>query len=276
MNTHVLYHADCPDGFGAALVAWQKFGDEATYIPVRYNEPPPDIPPGTDVFIVDFSYPGDVLFEMVSGDEQKTITVLDHHKTAEEELRDIHHPHICAVFDKNESGATLAWKFWYGHLGNDAPMPPFFKYLRDRDLWLWEMPYSKEFSAGLSSYPKEFELWNSMVSRNLGLINDGVAILRYQDRMVDALCRNAEFGEIWLHRTMEVNTPLLGSEVGNKLCMDNPDIDFAAVYSRQEDGRWRYELRSVGEFDVSEIAKKYGGGGHRNAAGFIVDSPIDS
>ncbi len=31
-----------------------------------------------------------------------------------------------------------------------------------------------------------------------------------------------------------------------------------------------YHLRSKGEFDVSEIAKGFGGGGHRNSAGFTV------
>jgi len=29
----------------------------------------------------------------------------------------------------------------------------------------------------------------------------------------------------------------------------------------------------VGDFDVSEIAKQYGGGGHRNAAGFRTARP---
>ena len=34
------------------------------------------------------------------------------------------------------------------------------------------------------------------------------------------------------------------------------------------DGRWQFSLRSEGEFDVSAVAQQYGGGGHRNAAGF--------
>ena len=27
---YVIYHADCPDGFGAAYAAWKCFGAEAT------------------------------------------------------------------------------------------------------------------------------------------------------------------------------------------------------------------------------------------------------
>jgi uncharacterized protein len=37
MSIVVVYHKDCKDGFGAALVAWKKFGDEARYIPVSYG-----------------------------------------------------------------------------------------------------------------------------------------------------------------------------------------------------------------------------------------------
>ena len=40
-NISVLYHADCPDGFGGAYAAWKKFGDTAEYIPVKYGRTPP-------------------------------------------------------------------------------------------------------------------------------------------------------------------------------------------------------------------------------------------
>ena len=43
MKTLVLYHANCPDGFGAALAAWKHFGNEAEYVPVQYGKEPPDV-----------------------------------------------------------------------------------------------------------------------------------------------------------------------------------------------------------------------------------------
>jgi oligoribonuclease NrnB/cAMP/cGMP phosphodiesterase (DHH superfamily) len=273
MELYVLYHANCPDGFGAALVCWQQFGDSATYIPVKYGEPPPEIPDGTDIFIVDFSYPADVLTEMVSRG-RKTVTILDHHRTAEQELSGLRHQHMDIHFDMDESGATLTWKFFNGHLGADAPVPAFLQYLRDRDLWLWEIEGSKEFSAALASYTKDFRLWNAMIGQDNMLVEEGISILRYQDKLVDSLCRNAELSELAGYRIMACNTPLLSSEIGNKLCEENPDISFAICYSRQADGRWRHELRSVGDFDVSEVAKACGGGGHKNAAGFISIGPM--
>jgi uncharacterized protein len=55
MKTFVLYHANCPDGFGAAFAAWLKFGETAEYIPVKYGDISPQHVSGT-VHIVDFSF----------------------------------------------------------------------------------------------------------------------------------------------------------------------------------------------------------------------------
>ncbi len=47
-----------------------------------------------------------------------------------------------------------------------------------------------------------------------------------------------------------------------------PDAPFAGVYYDKPDGSQTWSLRSIGEFDVAAVAKTFGGGGHRNAAGF--------
>jgi nanoRNase/pAp phosphatase (c-di-AMP/oligoRNAs hydrolase) len=53
-----------------------------------------------------------------------------------------------------------------------------------------------------------------------------------------------------------------------------PDIKFVpGIYGKEPPdcvGLRIFSLRSVGDFDVSAIAKIYGGGGHKNAAGFTV------
>ncbi|WP_199245523.1 hypothetical protein [[Phormidium] sp. ETS-05] len=63
--TYILYHGHCYDGFGAAWAAWKALGDnDAQYIGVNYGEPQPEIPDDAAIFIVDFSYPRDVLIEL--------------------------------------------------------------------------------------------------------------------------------------------------------------------------------------------------------------------
>ena len=49
-NNIVLYHAGCPDGFGAAWACWKKFGDNAEYMPVSHGSPPPNVE-GKNVYI---------------------------------------------------------------------------------------------------------------------------------------------------------------------------------------------------------------------------------
>ena len=57
------------------------------------------------------------------------------------------------------------------------------------------------------------------------------------------------------------------SDLGHLLA--NESGTFGCVYWFNGEN-WIYSLRSNGDFDVSEIALKYGGGGHCNAASFTT------
>ena len=60
----LLYHANCPDGFGSAYSFWKKFGDDMEYIPVKHGQPPPEGLSGKNVYIADFAYKRDILLEL--------------------------------------------------------------------------------------------------------------------------------------------------------------------------------------------------------------------
>ena len=62
------------------------------------------------------------------------------------------------------------------------------------------------------------------------------------------------------------------SEMRSVLLDRHPDCVFAAGYFQRADVRWQFSLRSRSDFDVSSVAKRYGGGGHAGAAGFDVAS----
>lgn len=83
MSVYILFHAHCPDGFGAAYAAWKRFGDQATYLPVRHGDSPPDMPAGSEVYIIDYAFKRPVLLELAA---HHTLKVLDHHRTAAEDL----------------------------------------------------------------------------------------------------------------------------------------------------------------------------------------------
>lgn len=251
----VLYHGGCCDGFCAAWVIHRKHPD-AKFIPVTYNKEPLNVTENDDIIIVDFSYSRKVLEEMKA--KVKSLIVLDHHLTAEKELFGLPY----CIFDLNKSGCMLAWDHFFGH----EPPPFLVEYCQDYDLWKHELPYSKEINAAIRSYPFDFETWDNLSVGSLR--KDGIAILRYQNQLIEQACRHIDFINIGGHLVPAVHTTVLPSEIGNKL---SENCVFSATWYMKNKTECKFSLRSRGDFDVSEIARSLGGGGHKNAAGFSIN-----
>jgi oligoribonuclease NrnB/cAMP/cGMP phosphodiesterase (DHH superfamily) len=272
--THVLYHANCPDGFGAALAAWETLGDKAKYIPVKYDQPPPELPKDAKVAIVDFSYPRDQLLDLKS--KVSDLVVLDHHESAQRNLEGLPFAYFPPTWpskdgkgDPGHSGATLSWLYFH----HDEPIPDFWLYLRDRDNWQWQLPESRAFSTGLASHEMEFRGWDQVARHVDSVVSEGTTIERFKDRLVDEICAGAKPVDILGHTVPVVNGPYeLASDIGEALKKKNPDAPFVAIYYDGKDGTRGYSLRSE-DFDVSKIAEQFGGGGHEHAAAFRVSSP---
>lgn len=254
--SHILYHSKCNDGFGAAYAAWTLLGDSAVYLPARHGDPLPDLPAGARVAILDFSYPRDVLVDLKG--RCQDLVVLDHHKSAQQELEGLDF----AKFDLSKSGARMAWE----HFRPDQPIPPLLEYVEDADLWRWQLPNSQEVSSALQVYPFDFPTWAGLDVEQLA--TEGKAIMRYKEHLIERCLSRTYETEIGGYRVPTVNSPLFQSELGDLLCLRNPEAPFAAVYYVNQKGMQAWSLRSRGEFDVARIAEQYGGGGHKNAAGF--------
>jgi len=52
-------------------------------------------------------------------------------------------------------------------------------------------------------------------------------------------------------------------------------VQAVGLLRQVEPGRFKVSLRSRGEVDVERLARRHGGGGHRNAAGFVLDGSAD-
>ena len=258
----VIYHANCRDGFGAAWSAWKLLGSNAEYFAACHGDLPPSVK-GKNVAILDFSYDRQTLHNMAQ--QAKSLVVIDHHVSAMKELAGL--PNV--YFDMSRSGAMLAWNFF--HAGKDAPT--FIKYIEDRDLWKWNLPLSKEFSAAFELCPYTFQAFSEYEKEStvMNACKRGKQILAYSDRLVEKIASQAVL-RTWRSKTIcLVNSCTLMSEVGNKLAAR---CDFAVIWffdhKKQE---YRISLRSCKEhIDCSEIAKKFGGGGHKKAAGFSLSN----
>lgn len=269
-NVYILYHANCTDGTGAKYAAWCKYGDEgANYIPVSYGkEPPGELDENSEVYILDFSYSRYVLEALQR--RCKSVVVLDHHKTAEEALRGLK----CCHFDMEKSGAVLAWEYF--HPGTEVPK--LLLHVQDRDLWNWKLAGTKQVLAGLALTEGGMGLWHYYNSPAgvQDLYAQGGSIVAYENMLLKSKLKHAKV--VWFNldgvyvKAGVINSPELGSEIGNMICKDETlDADFAIVYSITKDNDVLLSFRSEGDFDVSRIAKAFGGGGHKNSAGARTD-----
>jgi len=254
----VIYHADCTDGFGSAYSAWKLLGNRAEYHPCKHGTTPPDVRDKT-VVILDFAFDNATTKKMIS--EASGLVVIDHHKSAMVELHDITNTH----FDMTKSGAILSWEFF--HPGKEPPK--FIKYIQDRDLWKWELDYSKEFSAAFDMVPFEFEEFEKFEDDSVfdDSVKRGSYILAYSKTVVKKVCEKAQLRKFDGKEVLVVNASHWMSEIGARLA---PDCDFAMIWYWDHNAReTKVSLRGFHDtVDVSEIAKKFGGGGHKKAAGF--------
>jgi len=258
-----IYHGNCADGFGAAWVVKKAFSSEVDFHAGVYQNQPPDVS-GHDVVLVDFSYKRPVMEKMIK--EALSVTIIDHHKSAAEDLAGLSGRYYEANFNMDKSGAMMTWEYMFPAL----KPPALLQHIEDRDLWRFVLPYTREIQAAVFSYPYDFDVWDSLMDMPLEtLVSQGRAIERKHHKdIAELLAVTARRMVIGGHNVPVANLPYtFSSDAGHVMGKGEP---FAACYYDVPDGRV-FSLRSEdsGE-DVSAIAKLNGGGGHAHAAGFKV------
>ncbi len=273
----VLYHARCPDGMASAWVVQRLFASanvEAEFVPMDYGSPTPAAV-GRPVYLVDYCLPLPAMEALLA--ESPQVTVVDHHKTAAPVYAALaRRPKVTFVFDEGHSGGFLAWR----HFFPDEPPPPLVLYTEDRDLWRWQLPFSREISAYLSTLAwGDFLAWDAaanglqlgQIDPNFWMVQYGKIVLDYQERLIEDHLRTAFETELDGHKVLAVNCSCapINSELTGRLAAGRA---FGLSWFVRADGLAQASLRARGEtgIDVTTIAKQYGGGGHAAAAGFQV------
>lgn len=188
----VIYHANCADGAAGAVCALLRGGGKVHLHPgkhVNVKDDPDalEVAQGKCLLLVDFVYEREFLLRLKQ--VTKKIYVLDHHRSAMEQLQDLE---FC-LFDMNRSGARMAWDYFFA----GCEPPRFIKFIEDRDLWRWAVPGSREFTTAfyntIASEPinfvQFFQLGADGVWRDNDLLvdkflQDGKLIVEYVESVV--------------------------------------------------------------------------------------------
>lgn len=224
------------------------------------------------VFILDFSYPRDVLEELRS--RVDTLVILDHHKTAKEALEGFEG----AVFDMNKSGAVLAWEYF--HPGVEVPQ--LLLHIQDRDLWQFRLQGTQELTPSLYVIGDDMQALDAMADNSdtgqyflTAAIQNGSAVLRHQAKQISNAVKNVVVLPFKGYKVGVLNTTTLVSEIGTAIYTSPElDVDFSMSFFIDKTGVPILSFRSSSDkehpVDVSALAAELGGGGHRTAAGAKV------
>lgn len=270
----IIYHADCPDGFGAAYAAWKKFGDTASYVPRPMPAPVPEGLVAKDLYIIDYSYDKATLEHLLT--TNKSVVVIDHHQSAETAVTAFPQN----IFDKSHSAAVLAWQYF--HPG--TAVPSVLLYVEDHDIWNHALPDHIEFNVALHQIPRTFADWDLLI-KNLkkenflsNFIANGSLLAKFEAGIISDL---AILKERVLFEGHEVWALNFGgnykSILGNMLAEENATtggVALGIIYNHAK-GKVNVSLRSKGDVDVAALAEKFGGGGHKNAARIQVNNFTD-
>lgn len=270
--TVCIYHANCLDGFTAAwVVSRYSFIQDIEFVAGSYNtQLNHENLRGKNVIFVDFSVKHDEMCKIL--DIANYVAVLDHHKTAQQELENLEYEYSnCRIiFDMDQSGAMITWKYF-----SDKPAPFLIRTVQDRDLWKFEMEDTKAITAYMFSLEMTFDVWDtlSIDAADGHASRYGNILLRSHDKNVSALIEGctyeAQFGDYKINVT---NVPwMFASDIGHHTVDDNL---FSLTYFINKDGKMACSLRANDGFDCASFAKTFSGGGHTNAAGFTLEEPL--
>lgn len=287
--TTVIYHSADFDGIFCREVA-RHFIPDATFIGWNFGDPLIPFPKDGTVYILDLS--PDCLMAQVPNppntDNKSRMVWIDHHKTSIEKWSaDIPGYRIDGV-----AACRLAWQWFSGFVntfGNDTPQkqdyterrvtePLAVRLAGEYDIWDKRDPRAETFQYGLRVHELSDADWNDLLSVNVqpivaSLLDSGASAQKYAQVTDASICKH----RTWLMDWEGLKFLCVNSARFNSLffaARDVPDTGHDALLGFCFDGKtWTvslYHAKHRTDLDLSKIAVKHGGGGHKGACGFTA------
>lgn len=266
-----IFHRNCLDGRGAAAVVSRKEPD-CEFVSMQYGM---KRPPMLDrkVYIVDFCLS---LEHMRAARAEATEVIwLDHHASQQP----IHQQLGWGVLDTTECGTSLTWKTLFP---NETP-PPVVPYIKDKDLWQWQLPDSRAIAAGLELTYKGDNFAGILEVDLAEMVKIGKPALEELAKRVAATVTQGVVVQdpygIKGARALAINCNKDLNDIGEHICLPKSagglGYDLAILYyQKQPGGGWVHSLRAAAGVDCAVIAAARGGGGHPNASCYIAKEPV--
>ena len=263
-----FYHKSDLDGHCSGAIVKMRF-PECEMIGVDYPDKLDlgNIRGDERVAVVDFSFSRD---EMVALNAKANLFWCDHHKSALEKMEGVVVPGLQEI---GKAGCELTW----GYLHKNEPVPTAVYLLGRYDVWDHEdldvLPFKYGMRMNENTLP-ESSIWEACFYDNdfiLNTLDRGHTILDYELKQNALIAKGMSFETTFKGlRAICINKPFPNSKVFDSV-WDESKHDIMIIFGYKP-GSFKYNLYSTKDnVDCSEIAKLFGGGGHKGAAGFHSD-----
>jgi hypothetical protein len=259
-----IFHKNCLDGCGSAAVV-KRLEPDCDFLPMQYSMEPPQVL-GRRVYIVDFGLPLPQMRALRA--QAESVTWIDHH-ASQLPVRD---QLGWGTLDIEECGTSLTWKCLFP----DQAPPPVISYIKDKDLWRWQLPDSRAIAAGLELKFRSDHFDGILEADLAEMARLGRPALealanRVQDAVKGGVVVERPYGlegvrALALKCTQDQNA--IGEHVCLPLGEGGMGFDLAILYYRKSTGMWVHSLRSA-KLDCTAIATRRGGGGHPTSACYL-------
>ena len=274
-----IFHRIDFDGMCSGAIV-KHFHPDCEMIGINHGEPFPweILEENEQIFMVDFSLP---IEDMKRLNNFCMLTWIDHHDTA---IRAAHEAGFLTnagmSLNNSKAACELTWEWFY-----PTEKMPLGVFLLGRwDVWDHAAdPDTEKYQYGMRTYPDTHpdnqEFWKDIFSgiKDVDIVIKGNLILIYENK------QNAMFAESHYFLTdidgymaIALNKGMTNSKAFDSVYDEN-DHDLMLTFVRTPKKQWRISMYTTNkDVHVGNIAKKFGGGGHPGAAGFICETlPFD-
>jgi len=225
-----------------------------------------------EIYMLDLTFPEPFTRMLIRNN--KRVTAIDHHISSKATTT-LTYKYSYAL---HHSGAVLAWKYFHPN----TKVPKFLLCVEDMDIWKLKIPGTRELYAYLDLYNFDFNLWSRFVKdfentkKRQHIVALGRVIEQYIDKLMERqMSKSLRVVRLAGKTIYAINaTGAFRSQLGHLLAEANP-AKIGLVWWENGDGLIICSLRSIGGADVSKLAGKFGGGGHKHSASFRLKSIKD-